>query len=57
MLVVRYALQEQIELAIENLEKAIQLNPEEYREMAKTDSDFDKILSDARFHALLSRDD
>ena len=35
-----YALQEKIELAIQNLEKAIQLNPEKYREIVKTLSKF-----------------
>ncbi|VXD15618.1 conserved hypothetical protein [Planktothrix serta PCC 8927] len=48
-----YALQNQVELAIENLQQAINLDPE-YREMAKTDSDFDSIRSDPRFQALLS---
>ena len=38
-----YALQDNIEQAIENLQKAINLSPEKYREMAKTDSDFDRI--------------
>ncbi|NET57156.1 MAG: tetratricopeptide repeat protein [Symploca sp. SIO2E6] len=48
-----YALQNQVELALENLQQAIKLNPEEYLEMAKTDSDFDKIWSDERFQTLL----
>ncbi len=36
-----YSLQNQIELALENLQKAIQLSPEENRKIANTDSDFD----------------
>ncbi len=48
-----YSLQNAIELALENLQKAIQLNPEEYRKMAKTDSDFDNIRHDPRFQALI----
>jgi tetratricopeptide (TPR) repeat protein len=48
-----YALHGNIALAIENLQQAISLNPEEYREMAKTDSDFDNIRADERFQALI----
>lgn len=48
-----YALQGNIEQALENLEQAINLNCEEYREMAKTDSDFDGIREDERFQALI----
>ncbi|BBC26334.1 tetratricopeptide repeat protein [Pseudanabaena sp. ABRG5-3] len=48
-----YSLQNQIELALENLQKAIQLDPEKYRELAKTDSDFDNIRHDPRFQALI----
>ncbi len=48
-----YALQNNIEQAIENLQIAINLNPEEYREMAKTDSDFDAIRNNDRFQALI----
>jgi len=48
-----YSLQNQIELALENLQKPIQLAPEKYREMAKTDSDFDNIRSDSRFQELI----
>lgn len=43
-----YALQENIELAIQNLQRAITLD-EQFRDMAKTDKDFDKIRHDARF--------
>ncbi|NEO14836.1 MAG: tetratricopeptide repeat protein [Moorea sp. SIO3F7] len=48
-----YALQGNVGLALENLKQAINLNPEEYREMAKTDSDFDSIRSDQRFQGLI----
>ena len=48
-----YALQNNCDLAIKNLQQAIDLNPDEYREMAKTDSDFDNIRSDPRFQALI----
>ncbi|MEH2147081.1 TPR end-of-group domain-containing protein, partial [Nostoc sp.] len=48
-----YALQGNIEQALENIEQAINLNCEEYREMAKTDSDFDGIREDERFQALI----
>jgi tetratricopeptide (TPR) repeat protein len=48
-----YSLQNQIEPALENLQKAIQLNPEKYREMVKTDSDFDNIRHDPHFQALI----
>ena len=48
-----YALHSQIDQAIHNLEKAINLNPDKYREMAKTDSDFDSMRSDTRFQALI----
>ena len=43
-----YALQENIELAIENLRHAINLDSQ-YRDMAKTDSDFDKIRDSEQF--------
>ena len=36
-----------------NVEQAIELNPEKYREMAKSDSDFGNILEDERFQALI----
>ncbi|MFO0543082.1 MAG: TPR end-of-group domain-containing protein [Pseudanabaena sp.] len=48
-----YSLQNAIKLALENLQKAIQLSPEEYREMSKTDSDFDNIRNYPRFQALI----
>jgi len=43
-----YALQKNIPPAIENLKKAIGLDPK-YLNLAKTDSDFDKIRNDPRF--------
>ena len=48
-----YALHGQIYQAIQNLQQAINLNPEKYREMAKTDSDFDSLRSHTRFQALI----
>jgi tetratricopeptide (TPR) repeat protein len=47
-----YALQNNVDLTVENLERAISLNPE-YREMAKTDSNFDSIREDERFQKLI----
>jgi tetratricopeptide (TPR) repeat protein len=47
-----YTLQGQTKLALESLEKAISLD-EQYREMAKTDSDFDTIRNDPAFQALI----
>ena len=49
-----YALQSNIEQAIENLQIAINLHPEEVREWTKTNSDFDAIREDERFQALLT---
>jgi tetratricopeptide (TPR) repeat protein len=51
-----YALQGNVDLAIENLQQAINLNPDKYREIAKTESDFDSIREDNRFHALIQDD-
>ncbi len=48
-----YALHSQIDQVIQNLQRSIDLNPDKYREMAKTDSDFDSMRSDARFQALI----
>ena len=48
-----YAIQGNVEQAIENLQEAINLSPDKYREMAKTNSDFDKIREDERFGALI----
>jgi predicted HTH domain antitoxin len=51
-----YALQGNVEQAIENLQQAIKLSPEKYREMAKTDSDFEIIRDSERFQALLQEE-
>lgn len=48
-----YALQSNVELSLENLRRAIELEPERWRELAKTDVDFDGIRGDARFQELL----
>ncbi len=48
-----YALQGDYELAFESLQRAVQLNPHEYREIAKTNSDFDGLRRDQRFTALI----
>jgi tetratricopeptide (TPR) repeat protein len=45
---VSYALQADVEPAIELLQQAIDLDPK-YREMAKTDRDFDQIRADQQF--------
>lgn len=47
-----YALQGNIDLAIENLRQAIKLNPQ-YKQMAKTDLNFDAIRKDERFKNLI----
>jgi tetratricopeptide (TPR) repeat protein len=49
-----FALPNQVELALGNLQRAIELEPETYRDLAKTDTDFDGIRGDVRFHELLS---
>ncbi|MEM1290413.1 MAG: tetratricopeptide repeat protein [Cyanobacteria bacterium P01_H01_bin.162] len=48
-----YGLQGKVEPALEYLQQAIQLSPEEYRELAQTDTDFDVIRNDSRFQALI----
>ncbi|WP_430012826.1 tetratricopeptide repeat protein [Microcystis ichthyoblabe FBCC-A1114] len=48
-----YGLQNNVELAIENLQSAINLDVE-YQDMAKTDKDFEQIRGDERFQSLLS---
>ena len=48
-----YALQKNVELSLENLRRAIELEPGKYRELAKTDADFDGIRGDVRFQELL----
>ncbi|QSJ18993.1 tetratricopeptide repeat protein [Nostoc sp. UHCC 0702] len=47
-----YALTQNVDLAINNLQQAIKLHPA-YKEKAKTDSDFDTIREDERFHKLI----
>jgi hypothetical protein len=39
--------------ALQDLAEAIRLDPEEYRNLAKTDTDFDGMRDDPRFQALL----
>ncbi|MEA5535128.1 tetratricopeptide repeat protein [Crocosphaera sp. XPORK-15E] len=48
-----YALQNNVTLAIENLQQAINLNPN-YKDMAKTDTDFDNIREDKQFQSFLN---
>ncbi len=48
-----YALQRDVDLAVENLQQAINLNPPRCRREAKRNSDFDSIREDERFQALL----
>jgi hypothetical protein len=48
-----YALQENISLTIENLKQAMNLDSK-YIELAKTDTDFDKIRHDSRFIDLIN---
>jgi hypothetical protein len=50
------ALQNQIDLALDNLQQAITLNLEKYRDMAKTDSELDNLRQDPRFQALIQED-
>ncbi len=47
-----YSFQGDIQTAVETLQQAITLDAK-YREMAKTDSDFDGIRDDRRFQALI----
>jgi tetratricopeptide (TPR) repeat protein len=47
-----YALQKNVNLAVENLERAISFNPK-CREVAKTDSDFGSIREDEQFQKLI----
>jgi tetratricopeptide (TPR) repeat protein len=51
-----YALQENISLTIENLKQAMNLDSK-YIELAKTDTDFDKIRHDSRFIDLINQTD
>ncbi len=47
-----YALQNNLDLATDSLQKAINLNPK-YREMAKEDTDFDNLKENKRFQNLM----
>jgi len=51
-----YALMSNIDLALEQLQRALELDSE-YGEIAKTDSDFDGIRDDERFQALVNSQD
>lgn len=48
-----FALQNDVDLAIENLQQAINLNPSRCRREAKLNPDFDSIRNHAKFQALL----
>ena len=48
-----YSLQGKVELALENLSKAIQLHPSECRKRAQTNTDFEAIRDHPDFKALL----
>ncbi|MEL6247196.1 MAG: tetratricopeptide repeat protein, partial [Cyanobacteria bacterium J06627_15] len=48
-----YALWAKSDKALADLQQAITLAPNEYRELAKTDADFDSLRSDPRFQALI----
>ena len=48
-----YSLLGNVEAALENLQKAIKGNPAQYRELAKTESDFNKVWGDERVRALI----
>ncbi|WP_445301140.1 TPR end-of-group domain-containing protein [Microcoleus sp. Pol11C3] len=43
----------QIDQAIQKWQQAINVNPDKYRDMAKTNSDFDSLRSHTRFQALI----
>jgi tetratricopeptide (TPR) repeat protein len=48
-----YVLQGDVDLALENLQQAISINPRRCRSEAKINPDFDSIRNDLRFQALL----
>ncbi|MGL5509614.1 MAG: tetratricopeptide repeat protein, partial [Microcoleaceae cyanobacterium] len=48
-----YVFLAEINLALENLEDAIKLDPQLCREKAKVDNDFQVIAEEPRFHSLL----
>ncbi|MFM6813504.1 MAG: tetratricopeptide repeat protein, partial [Dolichospermum sp.] len=47
-----YALQRKVKLALENLQKAIEFNPN-YREDAGNDIDFDHLKNESDFQTLI----
>jgi tetratricopeptide (TPR) repeat protein len=47
-----YSLEGKLELALQFLKQALDLNPSKYQEMAKNDTDFDALRDDSRFQAL-----
>jgi tetratricopeptide (TPR) repeat protein len=49
-----YALQNKLSPALGNLKQAIELNPEQCRTLAQTDSDFDSIRNNEQFQALIN---
>jgi tetratricopeptide (TPR) repeat protein len=49
-----YAKQTKLELALENLKKALEYSTDEYREMVKIDPNFDSIRDNERFQALIT---
>jgi hypothetical protein len=49
-----YSLQTDIKAALENLKQAIDLDTN-FRNMAKTDADFNDILQDQQFQALVEQ--
>jgi tetratricopeptide (TPR) repeat protein len=51
-----YALQGNVEQTLENLQQAINLSPDKYREMVKTQSFFDSIRASERFQALIQEE-
>ena len=51
-----FALWDKVEEAVANLRRAIELNSDKFREMAKTDADFDGIRGDGRFQAVVAAD-
>lgn len=50
-----YALQAELELALDNLRQAIALSPNEYRAMVKLDPDFDRIRVEVQFQQLVNQ--
>jgi tetratricopeptide (TPR) repeat protein len=48
-----YARQGKVTLAVNYIEQAIKVNPDKYREVAKTDPDLDCLRKNKRFQALI----